>query len=238
LELELLYEYQQQEINYDKLLRRISEVEENEKIKRLKDEYSRLKNEYGSLSTQRTEIEKEITQRKISYKKLQESKTNYEKLMYTPEINSMKKLETLKKQIEDIEKNMSKEKDNILELEKALIEVDDNILSIKKKSAFIKKKYETAKEENQQILNFLTKEKSNIEELLKELKKGIDDSIYNEYMKMKKRLNNPISEINDRKCSGCGMEVPAMDYECVKTGNAMRCQSCGRMLVYIKKNIK
>lgn len=235
MELELLYEYQQQENNYNKLLLRISEIKDNEKIKKLKVEYERLKKEYINLSSQKKEIENELSQKKSNYKKLQESKTNYEKLMYTPEINSMKKLETLKKQIEDIEKSMSHEKGQMLALEKALIEIDNNILSTKKKLAFIKKKYEAAREEDQQMLNFLMNEKNSIQELLKELKQSIDDNIYSEYMKMKERLNNPIAEINSRKCGGCGMEVPAMDYESVKAGNRMKCQSCGRMLVYTKK---
>jgi predicted nucleic acid-binding Zn-ribbon protein len=54
-------------------------------------------------------------------------------------------------------------------------------------------------------------------------------------MKMKERLNNPIAEIENRKCSGCNMEVPAMDYEEVKNGNPLKCQNCGRILVYKKK---
>nr|WP_303740786.1 C4-type zinc ribbon domain-containing protein [Lutispora saccharofermentans] len=52
---------------------------------------------------------------------------------------------------------------------------------------------------------------------------------------MKEKLINPISEIENRKCSGCGVEVPAMDYESVKIGNPLKCQNCGRILIY-KKN--
>lgn len=238
MELELMYEYQQQENNYNKLLLMISETKDNEKIKKIKDEYGRLKNVYGKLSSQKTEMEREISKKKSNYKKLQESKINYEKLMYSPEINSIKKLEILKKQIEDTEKAMTNEKNDMLALEKALIEIDNQILSTKKKFAFIKKKYETTKEEDQQKLNFLLNEKNSMEELLRELKQSMDGNTYSEYMKMKERLNNPIAEINNRKCGGCGMELPAMDYESVKAGNAMKCQSCGRMLVYIKKHKK
>lgn len=235
MELQFLYEYQQQENNYNKLLSKISEIRDDDKINRLKDEYSRLKKEYISLSSKKADIEKEIFQKNSHYKRLQESKTNYEKLMYTPEINSIKKLETLKKQIEETDNNISIEKGRIEDLKRVLMEVDEEILKTKKKFAFIKKKYDAAKEEKENKLNFLLNEKKSVEELLQEIKLKIDDRIYNDYMKMKERLNNPIAEIENRKCSGCNMEVPAMDYEEVKNGNPLKCQNCGRILVYKKK---
>lgn len=235
MDLQFLYEYQQQENNYNKLLLKISEIKDDEKINMLKDEYARLKKDYVSLSSKKTDIEKEILQKNSSYKRLQESKANYEKLMYSPEINSVKKLETLKKQIEEADKNISIEKGQIEGLKKTLAEVDEEIIKTKKKLAFIKKKYDVAKEEKENKLNFLLKEKNMIEELLQEIKLKIDEKTYNEYMKMKGRLNNPIAEIENRKCSGCGMEVPAMDYEEIKTGKTLKCQNCGRILVYKKK---
>jgi len=235
MDLQFLYEYQQQENNYNKILLKISEIKDDEKINMLKDEYSRLKKDYVSLSSKKTDIEKEIFQKNASYKRLQESKANYEKLMYSPEINSIKKLETLKKQIDEADKNISIEKGQIENLKKSLAELDEEISKTKKKLAFIKKKYDAAKEEKENKLNFLLKEKNMVEELLQEIKLKIDDKTYNEYMKMKGRLNNPIAEIENRKCSGCGMEVPAMDYEEIKTGKTLKCQNCGRILLYRKK---
>jgi len=236
MDLQFLYEYQQQENNYNKLLLKILEIKDDEKIKMLRDEYSRLKKEYVSLSSKKADVEKEIFLKNTHYKRLQESKDNYEKLMYSPEINNIKKLEILKKQIEEADKSISVEKGQIEGLKKSLAELDEEILKTKKKLAFIKKKYDAAKEEKENKLNFLLKEKNIAEELLQEIKLKIDDKIYNEYMKMKERLNNPIAEIENRKCGGCGMEVPAMDYEEVKTGNSLKCQNCGRLLVYIRKN--
>ena len=60
MDLQFLYEYQQQENNYNKILLKISEIKDDEKINMLKDEYSRLKKDYVSLSSKKTDIEKEI----------------------------------------------------------------------------------------------------------------------------------------------------------------------------------
>ncbi|HHY77561.1 MAG TPA: hypothetical protein GX498_03500 [Clostridiales bacterium] len=236
MKLQFLYEYQQQENYYNKLIQQINEIVNDDMIKRLRDEYTRLKNEYDRLSSKKTEIEKEILRRNSNYKRLQENMTNYEKLMYTPEINNVKKLETLKKQIEDVEKNIMKEKAEIEGLEKNLKVIEEGILEIKKKYAFIKKKYNKTKEDNEYRMNFLLNEKSNTEEFLKELRTKIDDDIFEYYIKMKEKISHPISDVKDRKCGGCGVEVPAMDYEAMKLGDYSKCQNCGRILVYIKKN--
>ncbi|MEA4960314.1 zinc ribbon domain-containing protein [Lutispora sp.] len=233
--LEFLYELQHQENNHKKLLSRISEISDDGQINRLKKEYAKLKEEYIKLCEKKNEIEKQIAQKKSHYKSLELSKTNYEKLIYTPEINSVKKLETLEKQIDDVEKNLELETLNLENLEKNLKEAELDILSIKKKIVFIKKKYETMRTNKEEELDFLMSEKNNIEGLIEDIKLNINQDIYKEYIKMKEKLINPISEIDNRKCSGCGVEVPAMDYESVKTGNALKCQNCGRILIY-KKN--
>jgi len=236
VKLQFLYEYQQQENYYSKLIQQINQIKNDDITRRLKDEYSRLKSEYSILYSKKTDIEKKILSKNTNCKRLQESKNNYEKLLYTPEINNVKKLETLMKQIEDVEKNIMLERTDIEDLEKNLKNVEEEIKKIKKKYAFIKKKYNKTKEDNEQRMNFLLNEKTGTEQFLQELKVRIDADLFNNYMKMKGKISNPIAEIKNRKCGGCGVEVPAMHYEAVKLGDYMKCQSCGRILVYIKNN--
>ncbi|MDD2480564.1 MAG: C4-type zinc ribbon domain-containing protein [Lutispora sp.] len=235
MEIRFLHELQQQENNYEKLLVKITTISEDDQIDRLIDEYAKLKEEYAVLSEKKAEIERGILQKKSQCRRLEESKSNYENLIYTPEINSVKKLETLEKQIDDVQKSIELEMDNIDVLRNSLNEVANQIVSVKKKMAFIKKKYETIKANKKEELNFLINEKENIKELIEDIKLNIDEDLYTEYVKMKERLTNPIAEISSRKCSGCNMELPAMDYEAVKLGNSLKCQNCGRILVFKKK---
>lgn len=235
MELQFLYELQRQEYNYNKLETRISELCDDTQINRLKVEYANLKEEYISMSAKKADVESKICQKKSHQKMLEESKANYEKLIYTPEINSVKKFETLEKQIDDVQKNIELETCGIEDLRKNSEDIAAQISSIKKKMIFIKKKYEALKTSKKEELDFLLNEKEIIQELIKDIKQNIDENLYNEYCKMKERLNSPIAEIENRKCSGCSMEVPILDYETVKSGKSLKCQNCGRILIY-KKN--
>ena len=86
MKLQFLYEYQQQENYYSKLIQQINQIKNDDITRRLKDEYSRLKSEYSILYSKKTDIEKKILSKNTNCKRLQESKNNYEKLLYTPEI--------------------------------------------------------------------------------------------------------------------------------------------------------
>lgn len=235
MELDFLYELQQQEYNHEKLMKKISELCDDAQIKRLKDEYVKLKEEYISLTEKKTDAESQISQKKSHQKMLQQSKANYEKLIYTPEIDSVKKFEMLEKQIDDAQRNIELDKHDLDKLKKESEDMDAQILSIKKKMIFIKKKYEALKANKKEEMNFLINEKENIEQLINNIRLSIDEYSYKEYNKMKERLSNPIAQIENRKCSGCGMEMPVLDYESVKSGKSLKCQNCGRILVY-KKN--
>lgn len=234
MDLQLLYELQLQEINLQKLLQRLQKLKTDDYLKRLKQEYLNLKQQYLDLIEKKDKEEKLCESKKRNIMKLVESKETYEALKYTPEINSTKKLKIIEKQIEDAENNIKQEKKTVLDISETIKEINNEISNVKKKIVFIKNKYENSRENNCSELEFLEKEKSKMEELIKDIEEQIDEDSINEYLKMKKRYDDPISVIETRKCSGCSMDVPSVNYESAKTGSVIRCESCGRILFYKK----
>lgn len=234
MELQLLYELQQQEINLQKLLQRLQKLKTDDYLKRLKQEYLNLKQQYLDLIEKKDKEEKLCESKKRSIMKLVDNKETYENLKYSPEINSTKKLKVIEKQIEDAENNIKQEKKAVQDINETINEINNEISNVKKKIVFIKNKYENSRENNCSELEFYEKEKSKIEELIKDIKDQIDENSINEYIKMKKRYDDPISMIESRKCSGCSVDVPSMNYESAKTGSIIKCESCGRILFYKK----
>lgn len=234
MNIHLLYELQQQEINLQKLLQRLQKLKTGDYLKRLKQEYLNLKQQYLDLIEKKDKECKLCESKKRNIIKLVENKETYENLKYSPEINSTKKLKIIEKQIEDVENNIKNEKKIAQDINEIITEINNEISNVKKKIVFIKNKYENSRDNNSSELEFLEKEKCNIEELIKDIKEQIDENSINEYIKMKKRYDDPISVIESRKCSGCSMDVPSMNYESAKTGSIIKCESCGRILFYNK----
>lgn len=234
MNLQLLYEFQLEEINFQKLLRRLSQLKDDDYQKRLKQEYFNLKQQYLELVDNKKKEGNLFQSKKQNINRLEENKKNYEELKYSSEINSAKKLKMVEKQIMDVENNIKQEKKKAQEIAERINKINSEISSVKKKIIFIKNKYENLTKNNESELNLLQKKKDDIEESIKAMKEQIDDHSIKEYLKMKSRFDDPISIIGSRKCGGCSVDIPSMNYESAKAGNIVKCENCGRMLLYKK----
>ena len=235
MDLNLLYELQLQEINLQNLHKRITQLKSDDLLHRLKQEYLDLKQQYLNLSDNLNKESKLSEGKKRSIEQLQENKKNYEELKYSPEINNAKKLKMIEKQIIDVDNNIKQETKKIEEIANKVNGYKDEITIVKKKLIFIKNKLEKTQSNNKEELESLEKEQIIIKELVKDIKEQIDENSINEYLKLKSRFNYPISAIDSRKCTGCSVDVPSINYESVRAGEIVKCESCGRLLLYKKR---
>lgn len=235
MDLNLLYELQLQEINLQNLHKRITQLKSDDLLHRLKQEYLDLKQQYLNLSDNLNKESKLSEGKKRSIEQLQENKKNYEELKYSPEINNAKKLKMIEKQIIDVDNNIKQETKKNEEIANKVNGYKDEITIVKKKLIFIKNKLEKTQSNNKEELESLEKEQIRIKELVKDIKEQIDENSINEYLKLKSRFNNPISAIDSRKCTGCSVDVPSINYESVRAGEIVKCESCGRLLLYKKR---
>ncbi|MCK9216419.1 MAG: C4-type zinc ribbon domain-containing protein [Firmicutes bacterium] len=236
MNLSRLYELQLRELELKVVDGKINKLESDDLLYRLKQEYSDLKNQYLLLKESISEEKKQGENKKKNIRQLEENKSNYEKLKYSAEINNAKKLKMIEKQIVDVENNIKSEIKKIDALTNKIKKTNIEMIDVKKKLAFIKNKFEKTKNERTDELERLAKEKIEIKKLTEEIKKSIDENSLSEYTKQKRWFNDPISLIVSRKCTGCSVGIPSIDYEAVRDGDVLKCESCGRFLLYKKKS--
>jgi predicted nucleic acid-binding Zn-ribbon protein len=105
----------------------------------------------------------------------------------------------------------------------------------KKRSTFIKRKYVSSKENIEKTIEELEAKKLILSSKIESLTNKVDKESFEMYNRVLKAHADPVAMVENRVCSGCNMEVPAMDFEALKSGSQeLRCQSCGRLLYYIK----
>lgn len=236
MDLSLLYELQLKEVEFSNLSKRTEQIKSDDLLKRLSDEYSTLKNQYLSLQSKQNDENKEIETKKRSLKQLEANKKTYEDLKYTPEINNSKKLKMIEKQIIDTDNSIKIEMKRIVEIEGRINKIESEVMVVKKKLFFIKNKAEKTKSDYQQELQGLEQEQKRVGEIIKGLKRKVDEDSMDEYSKWKVRMDDPISLIESRKCTGCSVDVPSINFEAVRAGELIRCECCGRVLLYRNKN--
>jgi len=235
MNLPLLYTLQDLNKELDVINSKLKELHEVKELKKLKVEYQRLREEYakGEEKLKKNSYKQESRNNEI--KNLDCNRKACEKIKFSRETDSVKKLESIEKQIEKLdEKKLEVENDIIVLIEEA-DNINKELAETKKRLAFIKKKYLSSKESADKAVEELEAKKLELSPRVDNLIKAIDKESFEMFSRILKAHSDPVALVENRICNGCKMEVPAMDYQALKNGSQeLRCQSCGRMLYYIK----
>ena len=137
-------------------------------------------------------------------------------------------------QIIDTDNSIKIEMKKIVEIEGRMKKIESEITVVKKKLFFIKNKAEKTRNDYKEELKGLEQEQKRIGGITEDLKRRIDAENLTEYLKWKTRMDDPISLIESRKCTGCSVDVPSINFEAVRAGELIRCECCGRVLLYRK----
>lgn len=233
MDLLLFYNLQQYQKKLKVIDNELNSFNNNSEMIVLKKEYQRLKQNIEDLESKvkSNTIQQNIRQNEI--KNLEENKSNHENVKYSREINTVKKLESIEKQIQEIDEKIEGIKEKLILLLEEGENIEKDIVENKKKMMFIKKKYVSLKEKTENTLKDLNVQKTELEGMITKSINEISIEDKRIYDTIKNSYTDPVALSNGRICSGCSMEIPAMDYEATKTGSTIViCQNCGRMLYY------
>ena len=69
--------------------------------------------------------------------------------------------------------------------------------------------------------------------LLKEKQKGIEPAFMEKYKTIKQHSVPPLAMLNGDQCGGCNMSLPSVVVRNIKAGKEVECETCGRMLIVL-----
>ncbi len=235
MDIQTLYKLQELHREMDSILKGLKDLADSSDLKKLRDEYQRLSEEYAQAEEKIKKNEFRWEQRHNELKNLEYNRKACEEIKFSRETDTVKKLESIEKQLEKLVEKQQEAEDAIIELEKDAENIDKSMIETKKRLAFIKKKYIGSKETYERSKEELKKQQAELAARIGSLIETVDAESIEMYNRLAKVHSDPISIVENRKCTGCKMEVPSMDFEALKSGNQdMRCQSCGRLLYFIR----
>ena len=235
MDLPVLYEMQVMHKEINGIDEKLKELREAKDLKKLKDEYQRLKAEYekGEESIKKNAYQQEIRNNEI--KNLDYNKKSCEEIKFSKETDTVKKLESIEKQLEQLEEKKQGVENDIITLIDEVDNTNKDLAETKKRSVFIKKKYASSKENIEKSIASLEAQKAKLIAKTDSLVKKVSKDNVEMYNRLSKSYSDPVARVAGRSCSGCKMELSAMDYEALKSGSQeLRCQSCGRLLYFCK----
>lgn len=235
MNLPLLYKLQALHMEMDVILKRLRELSEVGELKKLKEEYQRLTDEYAQYEEKLGKNKHRLKLVNTELESLDINKRNCEDIKFSRDTNTVKKLESIEKQIISIDEKKLESEKGLIELAREAEDINKYLLEIKKKMNFIKKKFVSLKESSEKAREELKAQQAELSVKIGSMIENVDTESFEMYNRLTKAHPDPVSLVENGKCCGCKMEVPSMDFQALKNGSQeTRCQSCGRLLYYIR----
>ncbi|MGI6153791.1 MAG: zinc ribbon domain-containing protein [Christensenellaceae bacterium] len=192
------------------------------KLKQLEQETYLTQNLLGEVMGQAEILKKQLGEKN---EEIAEMKGDDVEDLFLEDVREMiKECENIRN---SIELNKRKVVDAVHSLEKAETEIKETL----KKMSIVKKNFDQLKEAHEKELaagkDDLEKLRGNVQKAAKK----VDQTLLEQYKKIKQQKANPVVPFKNGRCQGCNMDLPSGVVQSLKTGDKLiTCENCGRIL--------
>lgn len=222
-----LYKLQQLDLELQKNLQELSEVNHNlsnnESLVAAESKLSSYKEQLESINSKQKNSEWELED-------LQEKIRQINSKLYSGTTKDPKELVNLEKEVKGLKSQIRPREDTLLGLMSQIEEIEVNLKTTTEESAQLRQEWEQKQET-------LRQRKSEIETLLAKLKKDrgamaqqLDSEVLNTYERIRLSRGQAVTKVEKGKCQGCHIAVPTSQWQKVKAGDLIQCNSCSRIL--------
>lgn len=222
-----LYKLQQLDLELQKNLQELSEVNHNlsnnESLVAAESKLSSYKEQLESINSKQKNSEWELED-------LQEKIRQINSKLYSGTTKDPKELVNLEKEVKGLKSQIRPREDTLLGLMSQIEEIEVNLKTTTEESAQLRQEWEQKQET-------LGQRKSEIETLLAKLKKDrvamaqqLDSEALNTYERIRLSRGQAVTKVEKGKCQGCHIAVPTSQWQKVKAGDLIQCNSCSRIL--------
>lgn len=233
--LEALWQYQQAELELEKLIREVKSTPSRQTLNKL---HSFLTDKQTTINRIQRDLNERDARISVLSAQLETLLKDYE--LEQSELDIMEndsectsaELSEAKHSIEELQgkvTQLSKELNSILEwVEKATEDINDTW----SKASNAKRRYNALRAvcatEMENYKPRLDKARS----LLDERRKAVSDELMEKYEMIKRNHTMPVARVENSQCSGCNMSLPFLVVKRVALGTQIvECENCGRILI-------
>ena len=161
---------------------------------------------------------------------LQEKIRQIDSKLYSGTTKDPKELVNLEKEVKSLKSQIKPKEDALLDFMSQMEEIEVNIKTTVEEVERLKQEWKQGQES-------LGKRKSEIETLLAKLKEErvtlaqqLDSEVLNIYERVRLSRGQAVTKVERGKCQGCHIAVPTSQWQKVKAGGLIQCNSCSRIL--------
>jgi len=222
-----LYKLQQLDLELQEKLQELSEVNhqlsDNTALVAAESKLSSRKEQLEGVSRKQKNSEWELED-------LQEKIRQIDRKLYSGTTKDPKELVNLEKEVKSLKSQIKPKEDALLGLMSQMEEIEANVKTTIEEIERLKQEWEQKQET-------FGRRKSEIETLLGKLKEDrvalaqqLDSEVRNTYERIRLSRGQAVTKVERGKCQGCHIAVPTSQWQKIKAGDLIQCNSCSRIL--------
>jgi predicted nucleic acid-binding Zn-ribbon protein len=222
-----LYKLQQLDLELQKKVQELSavnqELSDNKALVAAESRLTTYKEQLGEVGKQQKNSEWELED-------LQEKIRQINSKLYSGTTKDPKELVNLEKEVKVLKSQIRPREDTLLGLMSQIEEIEANVKTTVEEVEQLRQEWEQKQETFGQ-------RKSEIETLVAKLKEDrvalarqLDSEALNTYERIRLSRGQAVTKVERGKCQGCHIAVPTSQWQKVKAGDLIQCNSCSRIL--------
>ena len=201
----------------------VSQLGESQEVARIKTELAVEQQRLEELKHQQHSYEWEIDDLESKIK------TNEEKL-YSGRITNPKELSNFQLEVEDLKSRRTQFEDKALEIMDQVESTTSRVAAMSKELERLEAEWQHHQQELSTNLEQLKTAHANLKSQRQRLAGEIEPQIMEVYVALRKQKGTAIAKVEQGMCRGCQITLPTTELQQARSGNLVRCDSCGRIL--------
>lgn len=228
--MDLLWEYQELDIQIDSCQNELKNSEERQRLLKLKNFMMETKSQMQNIEGSAEQLDNQYNELVNEYEKAITKMQDYQNSL-KGEINSIEQTDKLKK-------DSARLADTLISLEKKLVELINESEQKTKKYSYLSSQGGRAKKEYEELIVIYEKKKEIAQEEINTLKEKLNEKssliskdFLTKYQNVKQNKPIPIAKLVGNQCTGCHMELPSVfTKKVIGSKLPIECENCGRIL--------
>ncbi len=233
LELKPLWEIQVLDDQKRSLEQKLRDAQISVELRTLKREIESGRAAFNKLKEDYASFKKQIKMKEMDAAAAAEQIRELSEKLYSGAITNVKEIDSSSKKLESLKDKVKRTEDEIL----AIMEQREELRArLEEMSSKLNNKAENYRQKHGSFLANQQKIRQQLAQLplaRQKLMDKVDPDLWNNYMSMKKRFNDPLARVEKGTCMGCRVGITFSELRLLKHGEGMVfCSHCGRMLYW------
>jgi len=196
---------------------------ESKEIARVKAKLAGEQQRLEELSRQQQSAEWEIDDLTVKV-------TANEDKLYGGAIKNPKELSNLQREVDELKDRRAKKEDGALEIMDRVELATASVTTMNDEVKRLETEWQSQQKELSAKLEQLKSAYSNLTQNRELLSAEIEPQAIEVYLELKKQKGTAVAKVEQGTCRGCQIALPTTELQQARSGNLVRCSSCGRIL--------